>query len=148
MNYEELDVKDLPKILEDREKYWNSTINELSKKLNCSAKDVTPLQAEVISSRQELVEEIKSVSYELYKYMPKIKALKKQRFEFYHTKYPIATNGSEKMKLIEWDLANYEHKKDIFDVHIEFLRESMKDIDNMGYAIKNKVLLYQLTDLE
>jgi len=148
MDYNELEIKELSKLLEDRELYWNKTISDMSNKLNCSAKDVTPLQASVISSRQEIVEQIKTVSYELYKFMPKIKLLKKQRFEFYHTKYPIATSGPEKMKLIEWDLANYDHKKDIIDTHIEFLRESMKNIDNLGYAIKNKVLLYQLTELE
>ena len=148
MEYNELDIDKMMSILEDREKYWNKTIDELAGKLVCSAKDVIPLQSQVISIRQMLTEEIKKISYEIFKYMPKIKLIKKQRFEYYHTTYKISTNASEKMKLIEWDIANYDHKKDILDGHVEFLRESLKNIDNLGYAVKNKITLYQLTEME
>lgn len=148
MDYNELDIEKMMTLLSDREAFWNQTIIELSKQLNCSAKDVIPLQAQVISIRQQLTEEIKKISYEIFKFLPKIKLIKKQRYEYYHTQYKIITNASEKMKLIEWDIANYDHKKDILDGHIEFLRDSLKNIDNLNYAVKNKITLYQLTDLE
>ena len=132
MDYNELDIEKMMTLLSDREAFWNQTIIELSKQLNCSAKDVIPLQAQVISIRQQLTEEIKKISYEIFKFLPKIKLIKKQRYEYYHTQYKIITNASEKMKLIEWDIANYDHKKDILDGHIEFLRDSLKNIDNLN----------------
>jgi hypothetical protein len=135
--------------LNESEDYWNKTIEALSAKLNCSAKDVIPLQAEVISLRQQLSENIKNMSYELYKLMPKIKVFKKQRFEYYAgAQAPYATNSSERTKLVEWDLAMLDHQKDILDGHIEFLRESLRDMDNINFSIKNKIALYQLTDME
>lgn len=134
--------------LEDSEKYWNNTIEELSSKLICSAKDVVPLQAEVISVRQELSEQIKTMTYEIFKIVSKIKVLRKQNFEWYSTKYQITINASEKAKLVEWDLHKEDHQKSILDNHVEFLRETLRNIDNLNYAVKNKITLYQLTDLE
>ena len=135
--------------LRESENYWNKTIEELSRKLSCSAKDVVPLQADIISMRQQLNDTIKTMSYQLYKMMPKIKAYKKQRFEYYAgAQSPYPTNSSERTKLVEWDLAIYDHKKDILDIHIEFLRESLKDMDNLNFAVKNKITLYQITEME
>jgi len=135
--------------LKDSEDFWNSSIEQLSKKLNCSVKDVVVLQAEVISIRQQLTEQIKTMSYQLFKLMPKIKMYKKQRFEYYAgAMAPYATNSSERTKLIEWDIASLDNKKDNLDVHIEFLRDTLKNVDNLNYAIKNKISLYQLTDIE
>lgn len=135
--------------LRDSEDYWKNTIEKLSDKLVCSAKEVVSLQAETISVRQELSEQIKSMSYHLYKLMPKIKMFRKQRFEYYAgAQSPYATNSSERTKLIEWDLAVLDQKKDYLDIHIDYLRESLKNIDNINYAIKNKISLYQLTEIE
>jgi len=134
--------------LEESEKYWNNTIENLSGKLVCSAKDVIPLQAEIISVRQELSEQIKRMSYEIFKIVSKIKVLRKQSFEWYSTKYQIVITGTEKAKLIEWDLHHSDHQKSILDNHVEFLRDTLKNIDNLNYAVKNKITLYQLTDLD
>lgn len=135
--------------LREREDYWNKTIDELSKKSSCSAKDVIPLQAEAISLYQQLNEQIKNMIYELAKLMPKIKALKKQRFEYYvGALAPYPNNATERMRLVEWDVAKLEQRKDILDGHIEFLRTSLKDVDNVNWIVKNKIALYQMTDLE
>lgn len=147
--HEEESMDKLKSKLKESEDYWNKTLESLSARLNCSAKDVIPLQAETISLRQQLSENIKNMSYELFKLMPKIKAFKKQRFEYYAgAMAPYATNSSERTKLVEWDLAVLDHQKDILDGHIEFLRETLRDIDNVNFSIKNKIALYQLTDLE
>ena len=135
--------------LKEREDYWNATIESLSKRLNCSAKEVVPIQAETISLYQRLNEQIKSMVYELAKIMPTIKISKKQRFEYYAGALaPYPNNATERMRLIEWDVAKLDQRKDILDGHIEFLRIALKDVDNMNYAVKNKIALYQLTDLE
>lgn len=146
---EEDSIDKLISKLNERENFWNKTIDDLSKKLNCSAKDVVPLQAETISLYQQLNEQIKSMSYEIYKIMPKIKAFKKQRFEYYAgAMAPYANNATERMRLIEWDLAKFDQRKDILDSHVDYLRMTLKDVDNMNYAIKNKIAIYQLIDME
>lgn len=147
---ENIDQKneDLKKSLEESEKYWSKTVSDLASKLTCTANEVIQLQAEVISLRQVLVEEIKNVSYQIFKFLPKIKIFKKERFEYYSLDYKLKTTGSEKIRLIEADLSVYEYRVNILDNHIEFLRETLKNMDNINFAIKNKITLYQLTDLE
>jgi hypothetical protein len=135
--------------LGERENYWNTTLEELSKKSYCSVKDVIPLQAEAISLYQQLNEQIKNMVYEMAKLMPKIKAYKKQRFEYYAGALaPYPNNATERMRLIEWDVAKLEQRKDVLDGHIEFLRMALKDVDNVNWVVKNKIALYQMTDLE
>lgn len=142
-------IEKLTTKLREGEEFWNNTIDNMAKRLNCSAKDVVPLQAEAISLHQQLTEQIKSMSYQLYKLLPKIKSYRKQRFEYYAgAQSPYATNSSERTKLVEWDLAQLDLQKDILDIHIEFLRERLKEIETLNFAIKNKITLYQLTDIE
>jgi len=140
--------KELIVELNKREDYWNGTIKSMSSRLTCSAKDVVQLQSDVLSQKQRLADEIKYMSYELLKFKPIIKKTRKVKTEFYLTKYPIKLQGKDKLYLIENDLSLYDQRLDIYDVHIDFLRESLSTFETITYAIKNKISLYQLTDLE
>jgi hypothetical protein len=140
--------KELLEELNKREEYWTNTIQNLSKKLNCSAKDVVQLQSDVLSQRQRLEDEIKYITYELHQFKPIIKNIRKIKTEFYLTKYPLKLQGKDKLYLIEHDLSLYEQRLDFYDTHIEFLRNSSGIMEQIGYGIKNKITLYQLTDLD
>jgi len=139
---------ELKKQLIETENYWNQTIEETSKKLLRPVQEVIQLQAEVISLRQILSEEIKSISYQIYKSRQMMKEYEKERLEFYLTGYQVKTSGGEKTKMIEADLSLYQYRVDIFDVHVNFLRETQKNIDYMNYGIKNKITLLELTEME
>ena len=139
---------ELKKELQETENYWNETIEKLSKKLLKPVNEIIQVQAEVISLRQILTEEIKSISYQIYKFKQKMKIYEKERLEFYLLGYVAKTSGGEKAKLIESDLALYQRRLDIFDVHVNFLRETQKNVDNVNFAIKNKITLFQLTEME
>ena len=139
---------ELRKQLEETEKYWNQTIEDISKRLTKPVKDMIQLQSESISIRQILTEQIKSMSYELFKFKQKVKVFEKDRLEYYLINYQVKTNSGEKTKLIESDLSAYQYRIDIFDVHVNFLRETVKNIDQVNYSIKNKIELLSLTDME
>ena len=140
--------KDLLTELNKREDYWNNTIIDISKRLTCEANNVIQLQSDTLSNRQRLLDEIKYISYELYQFKPIIKKYRKVKTEFYLTKYPLKLVGKDKLYMIEHDISYYEQRIDMYDNHIDFLRETLKTIDQIGYAIKNKIILYQLTDLD
>ena len=140
--------KELILELNKREDYWNGTIKTMSSRLTCPAKDVIQLQSDALSQKQRLSDEIKYMSYELLKFKPLLKKTRKTKTEFYLTKYPIKLQGKDKLYMIESDLALYDQRLDIYDVHIDFLRESLSIFETISYAIKNKISLYQLTDLE
>lgn len=140
--------KELLGELNKRESYWNNTIKGLTKRLICSAKDVVQLQSDMLSEKQRLSDEVKYMSYELHQFKPLLKKYRKSKTEFYLTKYPIKIQGKDKLYLIEHDLALYEQRLDIYDTHIDFLRDCVGNMEQIGYAIKNKITLYQLTDME
>ena len=140
--------EELKKQLIETEKYWNKTIDIVSQKLLKPVQEVIQLQAEVLSLRQILSEEIKDISYQIYKFKQKMKEYEKERLEYYLLGYQVKTSGGEKAKLIESDLALYQYRLDLFDVHVNFLRETQKNIDYVNYGIKNKITLLELTDME
>jgi hypothetical protein len=139
---------ELRKQLEESEKYWNESVEILAKKLLKPVQETVQLQAEVISMRQILTEQIKDISYRTWKFKQKVKVFEKERLEFYLIGYQIKTNSGEKAKLIEADLSLYQYRLDIFDIHINFLRETQKNVDNINFAIKNKITLFELTEME
>lgn len=139
---------EIRKQLEVTERFWNDSIDSLSKRLIEPVQKSTQLSAETISIRQILTEQIKSMSYNIFKFRQKVKVFEKERLEFYLLSYPAKTNSGEKYKMIEADLAAYQYRIDIFDVHVNFLRETVKNIDQINYSIKNKITLLQLTDME
>ena len=69
----------LRKQLEESERYWNDTIETLSKKLMKPVQETVQLQAEAISIRQILTEQIKNMSYQVYKFKQKVKVYEKER---------------------------------------------------------------------
>lgn len=146
-NYEEL-LSNLEDDFIKKQKFWNRIIDDLTKRLSTELKTIIDLNAEAISQRQILVEERTQYYFKLYKDIPKLKQLKKNHFEFYSTKYPIKINGTEKTKLIEADTAYHDAKLEYVQNYINFLSESIKSVDNVIYAIKNKIELYNISGLD
>lgn len=133
--------KELSKIMIDSEQQWKAIIKTLTTKLKGDVKDVIELQADTISYRQIAVDEIKTYGVKIYKLVQKIKVLSKDRFEFYATSYQVKTSGTEKLKLIEADLSEHQLFINEMDEHVNFLRETSKNLESINYGIKNKIEL-------
>jgi len=103
-NFEEI-IEQLEEKLEEERNKWNRIITDLTGRINDEIKTAMQLEAESISFRQILNDEIAKYTYRIYKSVPRLKQLTKSRFEYYATQYQIKTNGSEKNKLIDSDLA-------------------------------------------
>jgi len=122
-------------------KKWNAVVKTLSFKLKNDIKDIIDLQAETISYRQDVVDEIKTYSVNIYKLVQKMKVLTKERFEYYATAYQVKTSAAEKIKLIDADLSFYQQLINDLYEHDNFLRETSKNLDNINYGIKNAIEL-------
>jgi hypothetical protein len=127
---------------------WSNILYKLTIKINTELKQSLSLEAEAISYRQELTHEIANYSFNLTNDVAKLKKLKKTRFEYYATKYQIKTNGSEKNKLVDADVAFYQEKIDVLDNYLQFLIETKKSMDHVVWSVKNKIQLYNLTEME
>jgi len=152
MSEEKIDFEKILEKLETdlitKQKSWNIIIENLSRKITCELKKTIDLSAEATSQRQLLIDERTNWLYKMYKDLPKLKQMRKKHFEWYSTKYPIKLNGTEKTKLIEADMAYYEAKMEYIQNYINFLTESIKSVDQILYAVKNKIDLYNATGLD
>jgi hypothetical protein len=133
--------KEITKKMLDSTKQWKAIIDNLTERLRGDIKYIIDVQAEAISHRQTVVEEVKNYSVKIYKLVQKMKVLTKARFEFYATSYQVKTSGTEKLKLIEADLSEYQLFINELDEHVNFLREVAKHLDGVSFGIKNKIEL-------
>jgi hypothetical protein len=131
----------ITKEMNEATKKWKAIIDNLTERLRGDIKDVIEIQAEAISYRQTIIDEVKSYSVKIYRLVQKVKVLTKARFEFYATSYQVKTSGTEKIKLIEADLSDYQLFINELDEHVNFLRDTSKNLDNINYTVKNKIEL-------
>lgn len=134
--------KEISKKIIESEKQWNAIVNGLTKRLQEEDfKNVIDIQAEAISHRQSAISEIRVYSVKIYKLVQKIKILTKARFEFYATSYQVKTSGTEKVKLIDADLSEYQLFINELDEHVNFLRDTSKNLEAINYSVKSKIEL-------
>lgn len=135
-------IQDLEDKLEGKAKFWSDEIQKILKRLKSEdARKMINLQAESLSLKQKIQDEIREYSIKLSKDVSKKKELIKQRFEFYNLKYTIKTNSTEKTKLIEADLNLHERKLDVYETYINHLKEISYNLESVNYGIKNKLEL-------
>jgi hypothetical protein len=133
--------KDVSNKMKESSLRWKSVVKDLSGRLKGDVRNVVDIQAEAISHRQSVVEEINIYSVKIYKLVTKIKHLSKDRFEFYASSYQIKTSGAEKLKLIEADIADNQEFINELDEHVNLLRETAKQLESINYGVKNKIEL-------
>ena len=139
---EESSLESVQQKMVREQKEWSVTLTNVKKRLYDDVKVMVEVEAESISQIQILTESITSYSLRVAKSMAMIKRLEKDRFEHYALGYKIKTTSGEKTKLIDADLSSNQHFINIYEIHIEFLRETKKNFDNIRWAVKNKIELY------
>jgi coenzyme F420-reducing hydrogenase alpha subunit len=134
--------KEINKKIAESTIYWNAVIKNLTDRTRGDIKDVViEVQPDAISQRQIVAEEVKTYAVKIHKLVAKVKMLSKAKYEFYATSYQIKTSGAEKLKLIEYDLAQHQEFINELDEHVNFLRDTAKNLDNVNYAVKNRIEL-------
>ena len=116
-------------------------MNASAQNLREDIKYAADIQAESISHRQSVVDEVNVYAMKIHKLVQKMKVLTKGRFEFYATSYQVKTSGTEKLRLIEADLSEHQLFIDELDEHVNFLRETSKNLEAINYSVKSKIEL-------
>lgn len=133
--------RELYKKMSDSTVKWTSIVDKLAIRLKGDVTNVVDIQAEAISYRQHVTDEINVYAVKIWRLDQKLKVLDKAKFEFYSNSYQIKTNGTEKLRLIKADLSEQQLLINELDEHVNNLRETSKHLDNISYAIKNKIEL-------
>ena len=128
--------------LEERFKVERNQWVEDIKKLVKSSSDTSKLnEAQVyqLSYRQMCVEKISEYSILLEKRQELFDKQCASRFREYTTNYDLKLSGSEKQLFIQSDCSELKLQIKMISVQIKFFEESIKTLDNLGFAIRNKI---------
>ena len=128
------------RLKQDRD-VWRLKITEIIRNI----KDITLLsetQVLMLSYRQMLLDKISDMKGNLYRRNGDYESYYKTRFRFYTLDYDIKLTGGEKDRFVKTDLMPLKRQINILETHLEFYSECIRTLDNMAFAIKNRITLH------
>ncbi len=136
----DIKVDEIIKKLQQSEKVWSNKVRQLTTTAKeIKLLDIANINADAISNRQIVVDEISIYGAKIWREKQHLKKLEKSRFEFYVTSYQIKTSGPEKLRLINSDLSDRQYIVDLYDEHVMHLREVARHFDNINFMVKNRL---------
>jgi len=99
--------------------------------------------AEVLSSRQSLVEQMSYLNMKVKEQKAKVAIRYREAYIRYY-EYDYKLGEKQKERFIETDLADENMILSHLENQVEFFKDSVKTLDNMGFAIRNRLALKDL----
>ena len=121
---------------------WTNNIKELAQSLR-NLNQLEETIAEVLSSRQSLVEQMSYLNMKVKEQKNKVNTRYREAYIRYY-EYDYKLGEKQKDKFIETDLADENMILSHLENQVEFFRDSVKTLDNMGFAIRNRLALKDL----
>ena len=121
---------------------WTNNIKGLANSLrNLNLMEETI--AEVLSSRQSLVEQMSYLNMKVKEQKGKVAVRYREAYVRYY-EYDYKLGEKQKERFIETDLADENMILSHLENQVEFFKDSVKTLDNMGFAIRNRLALKDL----
>lgn len=117
---------------------WSNKIQTIIKMIR-NINEVSEAQVLMLSYRHQLVDSITDIQFNLYKMQGYFDSEYKKKYRNYTTGYDIKLNGGEKDKFVRADLSSIKRQIQIVESHIDFCRECIRTLDNLGFAIKRRM---------
>ena len=136
----------LEEFFNQKREEWNNNLSPLfdviKNKLTIeNSTKVFESQATALSYRQIINEQISFFLNKRSKEEVKIKKIRQDKFVFYALGVGLKTNAGEKSTLIDAHLAENDRTILLIENYIEFLRSSSKNLEGLGYTVKNIIEL-------
>ena len=131
----------------DKRTEWNKNVEPLFKVLSVdlsnpsNSRSLLDAQSVALSYRQQINEQINFFLNKRSKETTKIKKLRQEKFVFYATGFGIKTNLGEKGILIDGHIAENDRCIELIESYIEFLRDTVRNLESLGFSIKNMIEL-------
>jgi len=124
--------------------YWMSIVKDFSSMLrNDKVTSIIPLEAELLSRREELVDEIARLGVSVQKDNIQLKQIKEERLKWQIEKQQFKITATERKVFIEADMAYHDALVELTKNHIEFLIDTKSTVDHFIWGIKNKIALFK-----
>lgn len=121
---------------------WSNKIKELAQGLR-SINQMEDVISEVLSTRQILIDNIAYISMKVKEQKATINTRYREAYIRYY-EYDYKLGEKQKERFIETDLRDDNMILSHLENQLDFLRESVKTLDNMGFAIRNRLALKDL----
>ena len=139
---EETKLEKLEEYFAAKRQDWSGKIRDIVYKL----RDVKQLDEAIVlmlSYRQMILESITELSIKGKKAEAAFQSQHRIKYMgYYNNDYKFT--DKQKDSMAKADLIEKRKQIDLFDSQIEFYRESIKTLDNMGWAIKSRISVEQM----
>ena len=127
---------------EEERLLWKEKVLDMAIRVNKLDK-VAELQTDLYSSRQIIIERISKLYQYLAAYTSAYKSRKRDLFIKYTVDSDIKLGQGEKSIMVEGDLAELQLRINLIEHHIDYYKETVKNLDSMLYGVRNKLQIEQ-----
>lgn len=121
---------------------WSNNIKELAQSLkNINGMEETI--AGILSSRQTMIDQMAYLNTKVKEQKNAINGRWREAYIRYY-EYDYKLGEKQKERFIENDLVQENTRLALLENQVEFMRESVKTLDNMGFAVRNRLALKDL----
>lgn len=132
----------LDEYLDAQRTEWTAKIKQLAEDLK-HGNNLEEVSAYTLSYRQIMVEQLASIGTKIRSQKSTCDRLYKQKWiEYYNYDYKLTDKQRE--KFLDADMADDKHMLELLETQKSFLEGSVKTLDNMGFAIKNRLDISRL----
>jgi hypothetical protein len=121
---------------------WSNNIKELAQSL----KHINGMEetiAGILSSRQTMVDQMAYLNTKIREQKNAINTRWREAYIRYY-EYDYKLGEKQKERFIENDLVQENTRLALLENQVEFMRESVKTLDNMGFAVRNRLAIKDL----
>ena len=135
-------IIELDERLGNQRSEWSSKIKELADSLKY-INGMEETIAMVLSSRQSLIDQIAYMNTKIRDQKSRLANRHREAYIRYY-EYDYKLGEKQKERFMEADLADDYTILAHLENQLDFLKESVKTLDNMGFAIRNRLALKDL----
>ena len=140
----ELDkLNELERYLEKQRSEWGDRIMEVIDMIRHMEK-LSEAQVTMLSFRHMVIDQIARINITLKKKESTYNIQYKNKFVEYFN-YDYKLNDKQKVNMVEADLSSLNKQIGFLSTQIDFFKECIKTLDNIGWAIKNKLNINELS---
>lgn len=135
-------IIELDERLGKQRKEWSDKIRELARGL----KDLNGMEvviSDILHTRQTLLDQVAYINTKI-KDQRKVLAHRHREAYLRYYEYDYKLGEKQKEKFMEADLADDTIIMSQLENQLEFFKESVKTLDNMGFAVRNRLALKDL----
>ena len=119
---------------------WKSKVTDLVELLKEMA-TLAECQVLMLSYRQILLDKITDFKTTKHKRQAAYDRYYKLKYREYSIDYDIKLSSGEKVAFIKADLSHLRNQMEMLQSHIEYYQECIKSLDNLAFAIRNRINL-------